>query len=511
MLINQTTITGNVPEKTIDRIQLPQPVLVSHPEWVELYHYAWERAAAHIGYSRGRFHMDAAWDPGCNFQWVWDTCFMALYCRYSGGEYPGVESLDNFYELQRADGYISMTYDMDTGVEPWPDRINPPLFAWVEWDHYLITGDASRFTRAVAAIEKFMGWIDANRRNQPHRKQRAADGPPEGRGESEDVYSLYYFEDGGSSGMDDSPRAPRLHEAGQMFDWVDLSSQMVLSFRMLARMQAVLGNRMKSEHWEARACELGDLINSELWAEKTKFYHDRYVPKNFLGHKTVAGFWPMVAGFCPPDRVEALVAHLLDKREFNRPTPIPTLSADDVNYSPQGRYWLGGVWAPTNYMITRGLVVAGYGDLAHDIACRYLGVLAQTYATVEPHALWEAYSPEESKPGLEAYTEKRVRPDYVGWTGLGPIAMLIENVLGLEVCAPERRVTWDIRLLEQHGIRNLSIGDGKIDLVCAARFGKDSPATVELCSTIPCAVVLRRGPITKKVTLSSGDTKTLVV
>ena len=96
MLINQTTITGNVPEKTIDRIQLPQPVLVSHPEWVELYHYAWERAAAHIGYSRGRFHMDAAWDPGCNFQWVWDTCFMALYCRYSGGEYPGVESLDNF-------------------------------------------------------------------------------------------------------------------------------------------------------------------------------------------------------------------------------------------------------------------------------------------------------------------------------------------------------------------------------------------------------------------------------
>ena len=48
--------------------------------------------------------MDAAWDPERNYQWVWDTCFMALYCRYCAAQYPGVESLDNSYELQRDDG-----------------------------------------------------------------------------------------------------------------------------------------------------------------------------------------------------------------------------------------------------------------------------------------------------------------------------------------------------------------------------------------------------------------------
>ena len=69
-------------------------------------------------------------------------------------------SYDIFYQLQRDDGYISMTYDFDTGKEPYPDRINPPLFAWGEWEYYRSTGDASRFTHAVPHIEKLMDWID---------------------------------------------------------------------------------------------------------------------------------------------------------------------------------------------------------------------------------------------------------------------------------------------------------------------------------------------------------------
>ncbi len=499
------------PSKIVDVSQLPVPVLEGHPEWVELYRFAWGLAATHIRKSRGRHHMDAAWDPARNYQWVWDTCFMALYCRYGGGEYPGVNSLDNFYDLQRDDGYIAMTYDMDTGEEPWPDRINPPLFAWVEWEHYRMTGDASRFSRVVVVIEKLMGWIDANRRNRPHRKMTATDSPPEGQGESKELYSLYYFEDGGSSGMDNSPRSPRLKEAGALFDWVDLSSQMALSFRMLGRMQAVLGNRVRSEYWQTRANELGDLINAELWSERTRFYHDRSIPKNFLGHKTIAGFWPMLAGICPPARLDALVEHLLEKREFNRPTPVPALSADDVNYSEQGRYWLGGVWAPTNYMVTRGLMLAGRGEIAHDIACRYLGVLAKTFADVEPHTLWEAYAPEANMPANAPYTDEFVKPDFVGWTGIGPIAMLIENVIGLDICSPERQITWDIRLTERHGMRNLSIGEGKADFVCAARSDVRGPATVEIHSTVAWTAILRRGSVERRITMMPGKIETIVV
>ncbi|MHB0939552.1 MAG: MGH1-like glycoside hydrolase domain-containing protein [Armatimonadota bacterium] len=493
----------------IDLSILPRPFLSAHPEWVELHDFCWRIAAKNVRFSRGRWHMDAAWDPARNYQWVWDTCFMVLYCRYANGQFPGVQSLDNFYEMQREDGYIGMTYDMTTGEEPWPNRINPPLFAWVEWEHYRATGDASRFAHAVPHIEKLIAWIDANRRTQPHRRTHARQEEDESLGA--DAYQLYWFEDCGSSGMDDSPRTPRLPNAGQFFDWIDLSSQMALSFRMLANMHEVLGNAERSAYWASRAEETGRLINEELWCARTRFYHDRTLPKNYVAHKTAAGFWPILAGIVPPDRLGALVDHLQDEREFNRPTPVPTLSADDLNYDADGTYWLGGVWAPTNYMIVRGLMLAGRGDVAHEIAMRYLAAMARTYAGIEPHTVWECYCPEGDKPGLTPYTKTYVKPDFVGWTGAGPISMLIENIIGLDVNVPDRTVTWDIRLAEEHGVRGLRIGTGKADFRCRKRKNPAATASVEIRSDVVLTVRLRSDGREIEIMVPAGETVTAEV
>lgn len=475
----------------IDSAHLPRPILSNHPEWLELYYKAWALAARHIRVSKaGRSYMDAAWDPTRNYQWVWDTVFMTLYCRYAPDQYPGIQSVDNFYDLQRPDGYISMTYDMDTGEEPWPDRINPPLFAWAEWEYYQSTGDESRLARVVPHIERLMDWVDAHRRTAPHRRliRDKLDRPAE---DVPDDFQLYWFADAGSSGMDDSPRAPRVHGAGQHFDWVDLSCQMALSFRMLSKIHAVVGNSDRADRWARRWRELGTLINRELWCERTRFYHDRMLPTNFVPSKTVAGFWPLIAGLCPADRRDALVAHLMDEREFNRPTPVPSLSADDPNYCPRGTYWTGGIWAPTNYMIARGMAQNGRTDVAHQVAVRYLDALARTYAAIEPHTLWECYSPEEDLPGLAAYTGKRVKPDFVGWTGLGPIAMLVENIIGLDLDVPNRRVRWSINLLEEHGVENLLVGSsGRASFICKARTSAGAPAQVQIVSDVDLTVEL---------------------
>lgn len=481
----------------VDFGRLPRPHLPTKPEWVELYDFAWKTAAKHIRAHphHGRPFMDAAWDDTRCYEWVWDTCFMALYCRYGAGQFPGVQSLDNFYDLQRDDGYISMTYDFVARREPWPDRINPPLFAWVEWEHYRTTGDASRLARVLPHIERLMEWIDANRRTAPHRRHGAVDDEPVGeqRGETAQgkLFQLYWFDDCGSSGMDDAPRTPRIKEAGQYFDWIDLSAQMALSFDRISRLYAAIGNRAKSAHWRKRADETGELVNDELWCDRTRFYHDRSLPRNFVASKTAAGFWPMLAGACPPERVDALVAHLLNPAEFHRPIPVPSLSADDPNYCERGTYWVGGVWAPTNYMITRGLVQCGRRDVAHGIARRYVDGLARTFRAVEPHTLWECNAPERDEPGLAAYTQARVKPDFVGWSGLGPIAMLIENLLGLEIDAPAGRITWDIRLTDEHGIRALPLGNvGVADLFCRGREDGDAPASVTIKSDLPLEVEL---------------------
>lgn len=474
----------------VDRTQLPQPILPEHPEWIELYDFAWDLAARHVRTSRGKPHLDTAWDRSRNLQWVWDLCITALYCRYGGNLLPYMETLDFFYDFQAEDGFICMTYDFETGEGPWPDRINPPLFAWVEWEHYLVTGDSSRFAHATDHIERLMHWIDANRRTQPHPSRDVFNRADPSVACPE--YSLYFFKDAGSSGMDDCPRAPRMADAGQFVDWIDLSAQMVLSFRMLSRMHAVLDNDERSRHWSDRAEELSATINRELWCERTRFYHDRFLPTNFVGHKTAAAFWTLLAEVCPPDRVEALVEHLMDEKEFNRPTPVPSLSADDLNYSPEGRYWLGGVWAPTNYMITRGLMKVGRTDTAHRIAVRYLGALARTYQTVDPPTLWECYAPEDDMPGVRAYSSELAKPHFVGWSGVGPVAMLIENILGLDIDAPHNRLTWDIRLTEEHGIKNLAVGRGHVDLRCAGRSAAADPANVQIQADAALDVQVRR-------------------
>ena len=490
----------------VDYSKLPEPILEDHPEWVKLYYTAWELCAAHIRtLTDSRTYIDTAWDSNRNYQWVWDSCFISLYSRYAPETFPCMGGLDIFYSLQREDGYIGMTYDFDKMIEPWPNRINPPLFAWAEWEYYLSTGDSSRFRRVVGHIENLMRWIDKNRRTVSHKELANQHLDEHDRDTSSLNDSFYYFEDTGSSGMDDAPRSPRIPEVGQYFDWIDLSSQMALSFRMLSYMNGIIGNGDKSLYWKSRVEELGGAINKYLWSDNTRFYHDRAVSFNLCACKSVASFWPMLAGICDNYRIACLVDHLLNEREFNRHTPVPALSADDPNYSPLGGYIASGTWAPTNYMITRGLAKQGRGDIAHMIAKKYIGVISRTYTNFEPHTLWEGYCNEEDRPCGVPYSKALSKPDFVGWSGLGPIAMLIENVIGLDINVPERKINWEINLSEEHGVKNLSFGEfGRISLRCKSRRSIEEPAEVIIQSDGDINVQIKRGNKIKRMEARTG-------
>lgn len=219
----------------------------------------------------------------------------------------------------------------------------------------------------------------------------------------------------------------------------------------------------------------------------------------------MAGFWPLLAGICPSDRAAILAAHLTNPKTFGSLVPVPSLSRDDPNYDPQGTYWRGGVWAPTNYMVLRGLAENGHGDLAHQLAVRYLDALAKTYAEVEPPTLWESNAPEAFKPALQPYIGGFVRRDFVGWSGLGPTAIFIENVLGFDVDAPQRTVTWHIRLLEEHGVDALPIGAGHhADFHCAPRNSANEPAIVTVKAEAPFDLIVHHGGRTKRHSILPG-------
>ena len=161
--------------------------------------------------------------PGVGKIWQWDSCFMALFAGLAPSGCDGLGNLDNLYAMQSADGYMSMAYVYATKRPAFGERVNPPLFAWAEWLYARRTGDLSRLPRAYDASARLFAWLKANR-------TRPCNG-------------LYWFEDTGSSGMDNSPRSGygAKHLDGSDVCWVDLSCQQVLTARCLAKMAPLVG------------------------------------------------------------------------------------------------------------------------------------------------------------------------------------------------------------------------------------------------------------------------------
>ena len=112
-----------------------------------------------------------------------------------------------------------------------------------------------------------------------------------------------------------------------------------------------------------------------------------------------------------------------------------------------------------------------------------------TYNEYEPHTIWECYSPTKPMPAtVPAHDgENIVRPDFCGWSALGPISIYIEYVLGFHtINAFENRVEWEMPTCFKGniGVKNLRFGDVVTDIIsdgktCAVK--SNAPYTLAVC------------------------------
>jgi hypothetical protein len=229
---------------------------------------------------------------------------------------------------------------------------------------------------------------------------------------------------------------------------------------------------------------LSRFANAQLWDETAAFYFDRWNDGRLSGVKTIAAYWALIADVVPSGRLDRFVAHLDDSRTFKRPHRVPSLAADTPGYDPKGDYWRGGVWPYTNYMLLRGLTQAGRDELAHEIARNNVANVVSVFENTG--TLWENYAPESAAPGEPA------RRDFVGPGGLPPIGVLLEYVFGLRPDAPARRLVWDVRLTEAHGVERYPFGgDVTIDLSCAGRRSSDERPRIEARAGAPVDLEVR--------------------
>ena len=176
----------------------------------------------------------------------------------------------------------------------------------------------------------------------------------------------------------------------------------------------------------------------------------------------------MLAEVPSKEQAEQMVRFALQDNKLGGVVPFPSVSRDDEQFDPDGNYWGGGVWLPTTYMSIKALEKYGFFEEANKAAQSTLEQQWQTYSQYEPHTIWECYSPTRPLPASK-HTGSRVtevRPDFCGWSALGPISLFIENVLGFyDVDAQSATIRWNLHQTCRHGIMDLSFGDIVTDII----------------------------------------------
>ncbi|MBP3359609.1 MAG: hypothetical protein J6N52_02045 [Clostridia bacterium] len=462
---------------------LPLPILEGCPEFGEFYKKAWEIAYAHIKDIENMPQTPYMDEAFCDTQiWIWDSCFMSLFCKYAREVFPGVETLNNFYEVLYNNKKLPMVIPTEkepawTGAvpnEPYEMLVhiadNPPLFAWAEYENAMFSGDLEYLKELLYKkqfLQKHYEWLEnLKEKTTPRSVREQTCWIAEEKG---------YRWEGGRSGMDNTPRGRTTPSAAEERPnnpdmlWIDAVCQQALSAKMISRLFDIVNDKELSQLWAEKYSQKKEIINRFYWDEEDKFYYDIDCKTNdFYKVMTIASYWTLTAGVASKEQAEALAKHVLNPNTFGGKVPLVSLSRSDNDFNRSGKYWRGSLWLPTAYAALKGLKEYGLFDIAHSAAESVLKHMCNTFYQYEPHTIWECYSPEEYKPSTGTNGKKIVRPDFCGWSALGPISIYIEFVLGFHtVNAFENIVEWEKpkNVKGKIGIKNLRFGSVITDII----------------------------------------------
>jgi hypothetical protein len=407
---------------------LPRPVLPAETGWIELYDAAWQIADEQsIECSLGRTFSDGVNEDGTDY---WHLIWTALYGKYLQNSHPQIKSamtgIDQFYKEQHDDGYIPYQWGYQGS-----DRVMGPVFTLAEWYYFQHVADTSRIETVVPILDWFYDAVKARHVGE------------------NGLYSTSW----NFNGMGNRPvLADHI---------VDLTAQQAMNAWYLGKMAQVLGNSSMVQKYEREHARLANALNEQMWHRTDRFYVDLW--ENYLyNHWMVSGFWPLLARVSETKHLDGLLNALADQYNFNTPHRVPTMGGQNTDgFSIYGERWHGSVMPSMNAMVIWGLEAYDQDSLAAEIAEKHL--LSMYMGWIQSGTLYENYSPVNiGEPGSHSQW------NFVGWSGLTPITLFIESVLGIQVKAPEHTIVWTLNRKDEHGIKNLCWGpayQNRIDMV----------------------------------------------
>jgi hypothetical protein len=118
---------------------------------------------------------------------------------------------------------------------------------------------------------------------------------------------------------------------------------------------------------------------------------------------------------------------------------------------------------------------------------------------------------DQEKPGAPGGSSKA---DFVGWSGVQPIATLMETIIGIKTHAPENKIKWTLRLTEKHGVRKLKWGprySKQVELIVDARAIADDAVTIHVDSNARFTLEVDTGFATKTFDIRDAGRKTFTI
>ncbi|AFG38878.1 MGH1-like glycoside hydrolase domain-containing protein [Spirochaeta africana] len=413
-------------------------------DFVDVYDqtWAWIHDHWHKGDSKNGLEPKFFHSPGTEAVNQFEAIFSTFFLVYSNRTYPAAAQLDLFYNKQEEDGAIRSDYRLTDGkpvlTKDNPEGVNPPLFAWAEYNLFHKVGNKKRVKEIMPVLEKYYTWLqDTFQQENGLYKVPAA-----------------------ATKMINSPRDGAEY-------YVDFNAQQALNAYYMAELGEILNDKEIAFRYKRLYFSLKTRINNLMWNESAGVYYDIDGEHNQIMVKTIATFWPMLCAIPNEARIERLIGHMRNPETFGTENPFPTLAADEPAYDPEGGGFCGSVFTPFTFMVIKALEQYKAFELAREFTIRHLYYLLDTLHPEgsDRGTIWEAYQPHKDGPAKWKDNPDFPRPMLLAYTSLATITLMIEHVIGLTISLPRKEVTWIIPTKEIMGIENLSLKRNNITIL----------------------------------------------
>lgn len=356
---------------------------------------------------------------------LWDSSFHQIVLSYFKPEYAKKDLLC-YLEMQQSNGFLPhmIYWEQDKTMSGLAEKITstfhaflyshprmskltqPPVIAFALEEVYKRTNDKKFLNKAYPKVKKFYDYLARERDPDKdglvsiiHSWETGIDASP--------AYDSVYKLKGPSRLFAFYWNATKLLFKYKLLNWdlerifnanlfcvEDLSYNCIYAFglRALSRLAKELDKKEDFKHYKELADRVEDAIIKNYWNEEDKIFYNVDKEGNKIKSKTIISLFPLILENIDKEKVDCLVKHIINRKEFRTPYPVPSVAVSEESFEPDyhGLLWRGPTWVNINWFLAHGLNMHGYKILAKILT-------SKTKEMVEKSGYWEFYNPFNAK------------------------------------------------------------------------------------------------------------------